>query len=107
MLSEDSHLALNSLLYPMNKLVSSNNSEDELNLSFNPVKEPPGVDIHLVTLTTLTLMNTLAAGLIVHRVNLDSCFLSHLPHLHQSRGMVCNIDMIIKFGLKSFSKNNQ
>ncbi|XP_075221879.1 alpha-mannosidase 2 isoform X2 [Lycorma delicatula] len=88
-ISKDPHLALNSLLFPMNRLIWSGDSKSaHLDLSFHPVKESPGVDIHLVTLTTLTMKSNVSAGLILHRVNFDSCFQSHIPQLHHSEGTV-------------------
>lgn len=86
-ISEDALLALNSLLYPVNRLIfNGDGSTSNLVPSYQPVKEPPGVDIHLVTLTTLTMNSDVSTGLIFHRMQIDSCFSSHLLHLHQSEG---------------------
>lgn len=68
--------------------MAGDGKSSNLESSFYPVKEPPGIDIHLVTLTPLVMNLNASVGLIVHRSHLDSCFPSHLLHLHQSKGKV-------------------
>ncbi|RZF47561.1 hypothetical protein LSTR_LSTR009097 [Laodelphax striatellus] len=85
LLSEDAHLSQLSLLYPMNRLVWTGGelTPTDLMTSYTPVRdEPPSVDMHLVTLTTLLMRGNVSSGIIIHRTHLDTCYRAHLSGQH-------------------------
>lgn len=74
------HLSLMSLNYPFHHLLWSGDQQAELLPSYSAVTTSQGVDIHIVSLTTLTYPK-ISAGLVLHRSKLDKCFPTYTDYL--------------------------
>ncbi|XP_023714691.1 alpha-mannosidase 2 [Cryptotermes secundus] len=68
------HVASLSLLHPLFHLLWLGKTQDKLESRFAPMTREPGSDIHVVMLHTLTSQSGNAAGLVVHRQEMDPCF---------------------------------
>lgn len=81
------YLSLNSLNYPIHHLVWSGDPRVELETKYSAVTAEQGVDIHLVSLSTIMYPNV-AAGAVLHRVNTDVCFVTDTDYQLSNNGQV-------------------
>lgn len=84
------HLALQSMLHPLHKLIWRENTSPALSLNYSPVSQAraPDLDIHIVSLRSITTLpsprgpgaglnqsnQAVTGGLVLHRLLIDRCF---------------------------------
>lgn len=89
-MSVDVYLSLSSLNYPVHHLVWVGDPRVELKNKYSAVSVEQDISIHLVSLSTIMYPN-IAAGAVLHRVNIDLCFMTETDYQQNNNGQVSKL----------------
>lgn len=93
-LSVGMYLSLNSLNYPLHHLVWAGDPRVELKNKYSAITTKQDIGIHLVSLSTI-MYPDIAAGVVLHRVNVDECFVTDIDYQLNNNGQVSVLSLFI------------